>query len=191
LAILAHDFAKPHTTHRVIKAGRERIVSPGHEEAGGPIAATFLERIGTPKEIVARVVPLVENHLAHMRPHTDRSVRRLSRKLMPESMHGLCLIMTADHCGRPPLPKVAPAGVHALRQKAAELAVASAPPTPILKGRHLMELGMKPGEEMGVILGAAFEAQLDGAFSTVEGGVAWLQTYHPTGGNAQPRGQEA
>ncbi|PYJ02510.1 MAG: polynucleotide adenylyltransferase, partial [Verrucomicrobia bacterium] len=32
LAVLAHDFAKPQTTRTTLKEGRQRIVSPGHEE---------------------------------------------------------------------------------------------------------------------------------------------------------------
>src|SRR6185369_1330506 len=37
LAVLAHDFAKPQTIHEAMKNGRLRIVSPGHEEAGGEV----------------------------------------------------------------------------------------------------------------------------------------------------------
>src|SRR5262249_22507213 len=66
LAVLAHDFAKPQTTHSALKAGRLRIVSPGHEEAGGPLAERFLERINAPGAIREKVIPLVTRHLAHL-----------------------------------------------------------------------------------------------------------------------------
>ncbi|HSH17286.1 MAG TPA: HD domain-containing protein, partial [Verrucomicrobiae bacterium] len=101
LATLAHDFAKPATTQRVEKEGRMRVVSPGHEEAGGPIAERFLERIHAPRAIRERVLPLVTNHLAHLQTDSDRSVRRLARRLEPENIDGLCLVMIADHFGRP------------------------------------------------------------------------------------------
>ncbi len=34
--------------------------------------------------------------------------------------------------------------------------------------------GMKPGVEFGVILDKAFEAQLEGAFTEIEGALKWL-----------------
>jgi len=41
-------------------------------------------------------------------------------------------------------------------------------------GRHLLELGMKPGPEVGVILAEAFDAQLEGAFFDLRQGFQWL-----------------
>ncbi len=98
-----------------------RIVSPGHEEQGGPLAEAFLTRIDAPSEIKERVVPLVKHHLAHLQTVSDRSVRRLANFLKPATISELCLVMTADHFGRPPKPRVIHAGVTELRAKAEEL----------------------------------------------------------------------
>jgi tRNA nucleotidyltransferase (CCA-adding enzyme) len=173
LAVLAHDFAKPATTKRELRDGHWRIVSPGHEAAGGPVAENFLERINAPTAIRQRVVPLVVNHLAHLQAHSARSVRRLARRLAPETIESLCLVMTADHFGRPPKPQIVPEGVTALRQLAGELKLKDAAPRPILLGRHLIQAGMKPGKDMGLLLDATFEAQLDGQFSDLQGALAW------------------
>lgn len=174
LAILAHDFGKPATTQEAEKDGRRRIVSPGHDELGGPLAQAFLERIRAPVAICERVVPLVVNHLAHLQPVTDRSVRRLAKRLEPENIRGLSLIITADHFGRPPRPRVIPEGLRALQAKAAELQVQATAPKPILMGRHLIEAGLHPGPEFGVVLNAAFEAQLEGNFLDLEQAWRWL-----------------
>ncbi|MBR4833656.1 MAG: HD domain-containing protein [Thermoguttaceae bacterium] len=48
-------------------------------------------------------------------------------------------------------------------------------PTPLVQGRDLIPLGVKPGPAMGETLRQAFEAQLDGEFATLEAGVAWLR----------------
>jgi tRNA nucleotidyltransferase (CCA-adding enzyme) len=48
-------------------------------------------------------------------------------------------------------------------------------PRPILMGRHLLALGMKPSVEMGRITKGAFEAQLDGVFDNEEGALAWAK----------------
>ena len=42
------------------------------------------------------------------------------------------------------------------------------PPQPILLGRHLIEMGVKPGPDMGRILKAVYELQLDSAVTTLE-----------------------
>jgi tRNA nucleotidyltransferase (CCA-adding enzyme) len=174
LAVLAHDFAKPATTHAEMKNGRMRIVSPGHEAAGGPLAAQFLHRLNAPNAVRERVVPLVQSHLAHLQAITDRGVRRLARRLQPETIAGLCLVITADQFGRPPKPAEPSEGLLALEAKAAELQLQSAAPRPILMGRHLLELGMSPGPAIGSAVALAFEAQLEGDFADLAGALRWL-----------------
>jgi tRNA nucleotidyltransferase (CCA-adding enzyme) len=175
LAVLVHDFAKPQTTHLAERDGRMRIVSPGHEEQGGPLAESFLARIDTPVAIRERVVPLVKHHLAHLQPVSDRAVRRLANFLKPATITELCVVMTADHFGRPPKPRIIHEGIMALRAKAEELRLRDAAPKPLLQGRHLIERGMKPGKRFGEVLDEAFEAQLEGAFVDIEGAMRWLE----------------
>ncbi len=178
LAVLAHDFGKPSTTHRAEKRGALRIVSPGHEAAGGPIAERFLDRIGMPAAVRARVVPLVTNHLAHLGEFTDRALRRLARRIEPETIESLGLVMIADAMGRPPLPPEVPEGVATLLRRARELAVQQAPPAPVLMGRHLVQAGVAPGPRLGELLRAAYDAQLDGEFADEAGAWAWLRAHH-------------
>ena len=173
-AVLAHDFAKPQTTHEAEREGRMRIVSPGHEEQGGPLAEAFLMRINAPNEIKERVVPLVTHHLAHLQMTSARSVRRLANALKPATIEELCVVMTADHFGRPPKPRVLHEGITGLRVKAEELRLQDAAPKPLLLGRHLIEHGMKPGVEFGKLLNEAFEAQLEGNFTDLDGALKWL-----------------
>jgi tRNA nucleotidyltransferase (CCA-adding enzyme) len=175
LAVLAHDFGKPATTHRALKEGRERIVSPAHEAAGVEPARIFLERIGAPLAVGQRVIPLVQNHLFHLETISDRAVRRLARRLAPESIEGLCLVMTADSMGRPPRPAQVPENVKTLLARAHELEVRQKPPPPILRGRHLLPLGLAPGPGLGSILDKAYEAQLEGVFADLEGALQWAE----------------
>ncbi len=174
MAVLAHDFAKPQTTHESMKDGRMRIVSPGHEEAGGPLTEQFLNRINAPNAIRERVIPLVTNHLAHLQALSDRAVRRLAKRLEPATIAELVIVITADQYGRPPHPQVISENVLSLLARSAELHVQSNAPQPLLLGRHLIELGMKPGKDFGLILDAAFDAQLEGKFFDVAEGLRWL-----------------
>jgi len=176
LAVLLHDVGKPGTTRRELRDGRERIVSPGHEPAGGPLADRFLERIRSPTAVLERVRPLVENHLAHLQTSTPRSLRRLAVRLVPARISDLAEVMTADASGRSPRPVGEPASVTALLQLAAEMDLQASAPRPLLQGRHLVARGMRPGPRFSAILGAAFEAQLDGEFSDIAGAERWLET---------------
>jgi tRNA nucleotidyltransferase (CCA-adding enzyme) len=187
LAVLAHDFGKPPCTHEASKDGRPRIVSPQHDELGVPVAETFLARINAPNAIRERVVPLVRCHMAHLNPINDRYVRRLSKRLQPETIASLCLVITADASGRPPKAPGIPAGAAALAALAAELQLQTAAPRPILQGRHLIELGMIPGKPFGAILDAAFEAQLEGRFADLPGAWRWLDGLSPSALPAEAR----
>jgi tRNA nucleotidyltransferase (CCA-adding enzyme) len=188
LAVLAHDFGKPATTARAERRGQLRWVSPGHESAGGPLAETFLARLGAPHELIGFVRPLVVHHLAHHHGRTeftDPSVRRLARRLAPATIDDLCLVMLADHGGRPPLhsPETL-VRIAELRARARALALEATAPKSLILGRHLVALGLKPGPRFKRILEACFEAQLDGAFSDEAGGMAFLKNYlreHPVG----------
>ena len=180
-AVLAHDFGKPSTTAYAEKRGAMRWISPGHESAGGPLAKNFLRRIGAPLDYDDPVGALVVYHLAHhhgQAQYTDTSIRRLARKLAPATIDDLALVMRSDANGRPPLksPEIHER-IDELVAKAHGLAIADSAPKPIVLGRHLIELGLKPGPKFTPIIDAAFEAQLDGAFNDEVGGVAWLRTY--------------
>lgn len=179
LAILLHDCGKPETTHEEMREGKNRIVSPGHESVGVPIAEQFLNRIGAPIAIIQRVLPLIHNHMAHYDDISDRAVRRLAKRLSPETIEGLCTIMTADRLGRPPQPPQVPHTVTALLEKAHQLELQRSAPKPILLGRHLVELGMQPSPEFGKILHDAFEAQIEGHFFDLAHARKWLGS-HPS-----------
>jgi tRNA nucleotidyltransferase (CCA-adding enzyme) len=175
LATLTHDFGKAITTQKAIRDGQTRIISPGHEDAGVALAESFCERIGAYRAITDRVLPLVRNHMAHMMTVTDRSVRRLSKRLEPESIENLLVLITADASGRPPKPFRLPQPVLDLRAKAEELKVQTKAPAPIIMGRHLLRFGLQPGPEFKTLLDEAYEAQLEGKFSDLEGGLHWLR----------------
>jgi len=185
-AVLAHDFGKAVTTHQAERRRLLRWVSPGHEAAGAPLTESFLQRLGAPHDLVDYVRPLVAHHLAHHHGQThfrDTTVRRLARKIAPATMDELIAVMMSDHLGRPPLVSAeALRRIEELQAAAQRLAITDRAPQPIVLGRHLIPLGMKPGPHFKPALEAAFESQLDGAFYDEDGGVEWMKNYlraHP------------
>jgi len=187
LAVLAHDFGKAGTTKQAERRGKLRWTSPEHEAAGGPLTETFLPRIGAPLGLIEYVRPLVINHLLHHdgpAEYRDTTVRRLSRKIAPATLDDLIAVMRSDHLGRPPLVSAeTEKRLGFLRAAAQRLALEHTAPKPIVLGRHLIALGRTPGPDFKPALDAAFESQLDGAFTDEAGGIAWLKSYflaHPS-----------
>ncbi len=60
-----------------------------------------------------------------------------------------------------------------LHQAAQDLDLLRAAPEPFLTGKMLMDLGVKPGKQMGEIIKQSFELQLDGKLCNVEDALAW------------------
>ncbi|HYV20291.1 MAG TPA: HD domain-containing protein [Verrucomicrobiae bacterium] len=174
LAVLCHDLGKPATTAFV----DGRIRSFEHEEAGQPPTEALLDRLKVHTldgyDVRAQVLALVGMHLSpsHLYKNRDNvgdgAFRRLARKLEPELLYR---VSRADCLGRSP-------GVFATDaqewfiEKVRALGVEEKPPQPILMGRHLLEIGLRPGPEIGRITRAIYEMQLDGRVTDLEGALA-------------------
>ena len=174
LGILCHDFGKPLTTRTDFGS----ITSRGHEQEGEEPARRFLARLTNQESILSEVLPLVR---CHLRPRalydaqaSDSAVRRLAWHV--QRIDRLVRVARADHAGRPPKPFDGfPAGEWLL-ERAKRLEVHAQAPAPIVMGRHLLELGIQSGPEMGKLLDDCYEAQIDGLFSTLEEGLTYART---------------
>ena len=175
LAVLLHDLGKAVTTVEVLRKGRKRIVSPGHDRASVGLAQQFLNDLGAPQDYLRRIKPLVANHMSSFTIETDRAIRRLAYRLQPETIEGLCLVMEADSRGRPPLPGPKVADIRHLLSRSESLQYSRSAPKRILRGQDLIDLGVRPGPAMGKILAAAYEAQLDGEITDRESALEWVR----------------
>lgn len=170
LATLCHDLGKPATTR--LEGGRLR--SPGHEEAGVGPTLRLLDRWNVHSlgryEVRGQVVALVANHLKPGQLYdqrdrvSDGAIRRLAQKCEPELLYR---VARADCLGRQP-GEFQPVAMDWFRDRVRELDVAVRAPEPILKGRDVVALGVVPGPEVGRILRAVYERQLDGQVGTLE-----------------------
>lgn len=173
-AVLCHDMGKPKTT--IVE--NDRIRSPGHARQGVEIARAFLLSLTNHKHLIAEVLPLVKDHMTpfefHQNKAGDSAIRRLAGRV--KRIDRLVKVATADKGGRPPLPWKFPLPEGEwLLARAEELAVKDSIPKAILQGKHLLKIGHQPGPQLGQILKAAYEAQLDGKFKDVEGGLEWIR----------------
>jgi tRNA nucleotidyltransferase (CCA-adding enzyme) len=176
LAALCHDFGKPATTELV--EGRTR--SRGHEEAGVAPTLSFLDRLKVftldGYDVRAQAVALVRDHLKPGEFYrargevTDGAFRRLARRCELELLYR---VAKADSLGRnaPWVPRERWFGSEAQEwfiTRARELSVEKGPPAPVLLGRHLLEMGLKPSPLVGEIQRAVYELQLDNRVRTLE-----------------------
>jgi tRNA nucleotidyltransferase (CCA-adding enzyme) len=53
-------------------------------------------------------------------------------------------------------------------ERARSLGVEHRPPEPLLKGRHLLDMGLEPGPRVGEVLARVYERQLDGVVRTLD-----------------------
>jgi tRNA nucleotidyltransferase (CCA-adding enzyme) len=180
LAALAHDFGKPATTEFI----EGRLRSRGHEEAGVPPTESFLDRIKVHTfdgyNVRGQVIALVREHLKPGEFYKKRdevgegAFRRLARRCEPDLLYR---VAKADSLGRNAewVPREKWYGAEAQEwfiERTRELQVEQRPPDPLLLGRHLLELGVEPGPQMGEITRAVYEMQLDGRVRTLDDAIS-------------------
>jgi tRNA nucleotidyltransferase (CCA-adding enzyme) len=176
LAALCHDFGKPATT----EFGEGRIRSRGHEEAGVQPTHSFLDRLKIftldGYDVRSQVAALVRDHLKPGEFYRQReeitggAFRRLARRCELELLYR---VAKADSLGRnaPWVPRERWFTADAQEwfiARARELSVEKRPPAPLLMGRHLLEMGLKPSPLVGEITREVYEMQLDGRVRTLE-----------------------
>jgi len=169
LAVIAHDFGKPATTAVV----DGRIRSYEHEEAGVAPTRAFLDRLGVHTlhgyDLREQVVQLVAHHLTPSHYFKNRenvgdgAFRRLARRLEPDLLYR---VSRADCLGR--TGDFSTEAQEWFIGKVRALSVESRPPAPILMGRHLLEMGLRPGPAVGRLTRTVYEMQLDGKIRDLE-----------------------
>jgi tRNA nucleotidyltransferase (CCA-adding enzyme) len=174
LGAVCHDFGKPATTAFI----DGRIRSIDHEEQGVAPAAAFLDRLNVNSidgyDVRRQVLGITAQHLKpgmwfKVRDEVrDGAFRRLAQKV---DLELLARLAKADCMGRAPGVFNCDA-MDWFLDRARQLGVEHRPPGPILLGRHLLQLGMKPGPRVGEILKAVYEQQLDGAVTNLQEAVA-------------------
>lgn len=175
LAVLCHDLGKAHASDTVDKS----TTAAEHQNILQP-TRSLLDRLTDQKSLIDAVIPLVQEHPMPSRLYgqnaQDGEIRRLSTRVNIEE---LVILAKADNFGRTTqdaIQRKYPAGEWLLK-KATALKVLNKGPNPILLGRHLVASGLKTGKIFKEILEQAYEAQLEGKFSTEKEALLWLEDY--------------
>lgn len=172
LATLLHDGGKFETTYE--EGGHWH--SPGHAAAGVAVAQEFFARNAFGQGIETRVLPLIADHMFLTDKGletSDKAIRRHADALRPATFELLVWLWEADIMGRAFSDREFAEG-RIMIQRAEALYVSKGEKIPsLLTGKELIrELGMKESRELGDVLRAIYEAQLDGRVVTHEEALA-------------------
>ena len=159
-AILCHDLGKPLCT-KITK--ENRVTSHKHEALGIEPTISFLNKVTNEKRFIELITPLVKNHLAPFQLYLDKSslkaVKRLSLRV---NIEDLCLVCLADCQGRDIKDKKkCSQATKWLLNKAKELNIQTEGLKPLVLGRDLIVLGLKPSKKFKEILTFAMDLQID------------------------------
>jgi tRNA nucleotidyltransferase (CCA-adding enzyme) len=170
LGAVCHDFGKPKTTAFI----DGRIRSMNHEEEGVEPASAFLDRLNIHSfdgyDVRQQVLGITAQHLKpgswyKVRDEVgDGAFRRLAQKV---DLELLARVAKSDCDGRKP-GRFDCRAMDWFLERARQLGVEHRPPPPILMGRHVLELGLRPGPRVGEIVKAVYEKQMDGTVTNLE-----------------------
>jgi tRNA nucleotidyltransferase/poly(A) polymerase len=173
LSVLLHDIGKP-VTYSFDEVD-QRIRFNGHDQVGADMAVEIMTRFRFSNEEIDMVVEAIRNHMVfkdtpNMRPAKLR--RFMGRQNFPLELE---------------LHRVDCLGSHGdlqtydlLVNKQKEFENEPIIPPPLVTGRDLIALGLKPGPRFGEILEAVQTAQLDGEIKDRGGALRLLQTLEPS-----------
>jgi tRNA nucleotidyltransferase/poly(A) polymerase len=173
LSVLLHDIGKP-VTYSFDEVD-QRIRFNGHDQVGADMAVEIMTRFRFSNEEIDMVVEAIRNHMVfkdtpNMRPAKLR--RFMGRQNFPLELE---------------LHRVDCLGSHGdlqtydlLVNKQKEFENEPIIPPPLVTGRDLIALGLKPGPRFGEILEAVQTAQLDGEIKDRAGALRLLRTLEPS-----------
>jgi poly(A) polymerase len=143
----------------------------GHEKIGAEMARAILNRLRFPKKQIDEIVACV---LHHMQFKDVKQMRKFTLRL---------LLLRETFPLELELHKLDCLGSHGdlshydfLVEQAEELSKQPAIRPPLLTGKDLIALGMKPGKELGALLHEIREKQLQDELKTPRQARAWAKT---------------
>lgn len=176
LAALYHDIGKAKATRWDFKHGRMTVTSNGHDIQSEKMTRKIFERqriYSWHGYDVATVTPLLirtHHRASELWLNRNEVTKRAFNRLAAEVRGEIGLVVgldAADRAGRKRRPvQTLDRQARWLLGKFEELRINIETIKPLVMGRHLIELGMVPGPDMGKLLKKLYRLQLDGIFET-------------------------
>jgi putative nucleotidyltransferase with HDIG domain len=161
-SVLLHDIGKPSTL--MIS---DRIRFNGHDRVGASMARAVLRRLKASNALIEAVDACVENHMNFMnvtRMRLSTLKKFLSRPTILEELELHRADCMASHGDVQ--------NYDFIKEKLSLMAQEEIKPAPLIGGRELIELGLKPGPLFGEILDEIYDLQLEEKVTTREEALA-------------------
>ena len=158
--ILLHDVGKP-LTKSVGDDGIEHFYT--HEQKGAELAEDILKRFHFPTKNISNIVHAVRQHMryAHVQEMRPAKWKRLiAEETFPLELELHRIDCISSHKFMSSFTFL----LDRINEQANEIKL----PPPLVTGKDLIALGMKPGPEFGEILEGIADLQLEGEISTKE-----------------------
>ncbi|WP_207753538.1 CCA tRNA nucleotidyltransferase [Sporosalibacterium faouarense] len=159
LAALLHDIGKP-STFSVDTDGIGHFY--GHHMESMKIAQNILKRLKYDNETIERVSILIKEHMTKQDLVTDKAIKRFINRVGEKDLGRLFKLQKSDITGsNPPYDFTS---IDNIEKKCKEILDREDPLTVRdlrINGYDLIDLGIKPGEKMGIILDSLLEIVLE------------------------------
>ena len=185
LAALFHDVGKPETAEWEFKRGRMVITNNRHDIVSERLTREIFDRMKifswNGEDLRKIVLPLIRcHHRASELWQRRKEVTKKAFNRLASDVNGeidlVVYLDAADRAGRSESP------IQGLDEEARwlldefeKLNITRETIAPLIKGRDLIELGVKPGPKMGRILKRLYQLQLDNEFESKEEGLRKAQ----------------
>ena len=167
-AVIFHDVAKPLTASKDLHNGTIHFY--GHEKLGAQMAENIMERLRFPRKQIEEVVQAVRFHM-QFKDALGMRKATLRRLLLRPTFNFELALHRLDCLGSHRRLDV----YDYLVEQAKELLQQPQIRPPLLHGRDLIELGIKPGPEMGALLAEIREKQLADDLRTPDEARDWVR----------------
>jgi poly(A) polymerase len=157
-SMLLHDIGKPPTM-----TVSDRIRFNNHNHVGAVMAEAALRRLKAPNALIDTVTSMVENHMNFMNVKKMRlsTLKKfLSRETIRDELELHRADCTSSHGDL--------TNYDFVRENLETFKVEQIKPKPLISGRDLIEMGLKPGPVFGKILGEVYDLLLEDKITTRE-----------------------
>ena len=168
LSVLFHDIGKP-ATFSVDPDGRIRF--SGHDKLGAEMTVDVMTRLRFSRAEIDATVEMVANHMVFkdvQQMRVAKLKRFLARPHIDDELELHRVDCTSSHGMLD--------NYEFLNARRADFASEPLIPPPLITGRDLVALGLKPGPRFSEILEAVQSRQLEGTLTTHEAALEWVKS---------------
>lgn len=165
---LLHDIGKPAT-----QKFSDRIRFNNHHRVGALKAKKVLQRLKCSRTLINEVFDCVDNHMNFMnvsRMRLSTLKKFLSRSTLNDELELHKADCLASHGNID--------NYTFLQEQKKVMEAKAIQPEPLIKGKDLIELGLKPGSIFGVILNQVYDLQLEETIVSAQGAIDWVRDHY-------------